>query len=72
MSTRKIREALEWMDGQAVANPSMSPMVRAALAEVEAIQMAAKALQFGPPGVINDRAIDAWLDMGEAIAKESK
>lgn len=43
-----------------------------ALAEVNALKTAARALQSERPGVINDKAIDAWLDMGESIVEESK
>ena len=41
MSTKKTRELLDWARQAAIGNPSMHPMVDAALSEVEALEKAA-------------------------------
>lgn len=72
MSTRAIRKALALLrDAEPAAGEGYSREADAALVEVEAVEKAAKALTSGLPGVINDEAIDAWLDVGESIAEES-
>lgn len=68
MSTKAIREALEFWARECPEAPA-GIAAKAGLREVEAIERAAKALSDGPPGVINDAASDAWLDLGESIAK---
>jgi hypothetical protein len=77
VSTKALRAALQqassWgcVDG-VTDSPCAHCAVVAARAELEAIERAAKALDDGPPGVINDKAIDAWLEIGESIAKDAK
>lgn len=68
MSTKKIHEALDWMRQQSIGNSSVRPMVEAALAEVEAIEKAAR-------WWVDDRTTsDQWEFVEaslESIAKES-
>jgi hypothetical protein len=68
---RTKAKALE-IRASAVWWPDAGIMADKALIQLDAIEQAAKALEDGPPGVINDKAIDAWLDLGESIAKDAK
>lgn len=66
MSTKKIREALEMLKAQAIGSPTLAPYVDSALAEVEAIEAAARELvEHG-----DDARSSAWQLM-ECIATAS-
>lgn len=71
MSTKAIREALEMLRAQSIANPTLRPYVDAALAELSAIEKAARVVQSGR---IYLYATDEQVEAAETltrIAKES-
>lgn len=74
MSTKKIREALEWLENYLEHNPEAKGVRRRALAEVEAIEKAARTLvqdwDAAEWASVEDRT--AAVDVIRGIAKESK
>lgn len=72
MSTKALHGLLDGLENLPRELRPPEARIAAARGELEAIGRAAKALGDGPPRIFNDDATNAWLAVGESIAKETK